>query len=68
MRHGLTDEQWNVIEDIFPEPAETGRPPANPRKMLEAMIWINNTGAKWRDLPPKPTTMANSVQAFRSLE
>jgi len=21
MRHGLTDEQWNAIEDIFPEPA-----------------------------------------------
>lgn len=51
MRHGLSDEQWNAIEDIFPEPAATGRPPANPRKMLEAMIWINNTGAKWRDLP-----------------
>jgi transposase len=53
MRHGLTDEQWNAIEDIFPEPAATGRLRANPRKMLDAMIWINNTGAKWRDLPPE---------------
>jgi len=34
MRHGLTDEQWHVIEDLFPEPAMTGRPPANPRQML----------------------------------
>lgn len=51
MRHGLTDKQWQAIEDLFPEPAATGRPPANPRQMLEAMIWINNTGAKWRDLP-----------------
>jgi transposase len=51
MRHGLTDEQWDSIAELFPEPAATGRPPADPRKMLEAMIWINNTGAKWRDLP-----------------
>ncbi len=27
MRHELTDEQWEAIEDIFPEPAPTGRPP-----------------------------------------
>ena len=51
MRHRLSDEQWRVIEDLFPKPAPTGRPPADPRKMLEAMLWLNNTGAKWRDLP-----------------
>jgi transposase len=52
MRHGLTDEEWNVIEDLFPSPASTGRPPADPRKMLNAMIWLANTGAKWREIPP----------------
>ena len=51
MRHSLTDAQWDFIKDIFPEPAATGRPPAAPRKMLDAILWINNTGAKWRDLP-----------------
>ena len=29
-RHGLTDEQWALIEDLFPEPAATGRPPRDP--------------------------------------
>ena len=53
MRHGLTDEQWGFIEELFPEPAATGRPPADPRKMLDAILWLNNTGAKWRDLPPE---------------
>ena len=24
MRHELTDEQWEAIEDIFPEPAPNG--------------------------------------------
>lgn len=51
MRHGLTDEQWNVIKDLFPEPSWTGRPPADPRQMLDAILWVNNTGAKWRDIP-----------------
>lgn len=51
MRHGLTDEQWKVIEDLFPKPAWTGRPPADPRQMLDAILWVNNTGAKWRDIP-----------------
>ena len=26
MRHGLTDEQWNAIENILPETAATGWP------------------------------------------
>jgi transposase len=53
MRHELTDSQWDFIEDIFPEPASTGRPRACPRQMLDAILWLNNTGAKWRDLPPE---------------
>ena len=51
MRHELSDEQWNAIEDIFPERARTGRPPMEPRVALNGIIWLNNTGAKWRDLP-----------------
>jgi len=51
MRHGLSNEARNAIEDLFPEPAPTGRPPADPRKMLLAMIWLNNTGAKLRHRP-----------------
>lgn len=52
MRHELTDEQWAAIEDLFPEPARTGRPPhSDPRVVMNGIIWLNNTGAKWRDLP-----------------
>lgn len=51
MRHALTDEQWESIEDLFPEPAATGRPPKDRRVVMNAIIWLNNTGAKWRDLP-----------------
>lgn len=58
-RHRLTDEQWAVIADLFPRAAGTGRPPADPRRMMDAILWVLRTGAPWRDLPeelgPKST-------------
>ena len=50
-RHDLTDDQWELIEDLFPAPARTGRPPACRRTMVNAIFWILRTGAPWRDLP-----------------
>jgi len=50
-RHELTDEQWERIEHHFPEPPATGRPPSDPRRMLNAILWILRTGAPWRDVP-----------------
>lgn len=59
LRHRLTDEQWNLIADLFPKPKPLGRPPSNPRTMIDGILWILNTGAQWRDLPsefgPKST-------------
>src|SRR5690606_6494822 len=50
-RHRLTDEQWALIEQLFPALARTGRPPANRRTTFEGILWILTTGAPWRDLP-----------------
>ena len=50
-RDRLTDEQWNLIEDMFPAPAATGRPPVNRRNVVDGILWIKRTGAPWRDLP-----------------
>jgi len=50
-RHRLTDEQWELIEDAFPERADTGRPPADPREMMDGILWRLRTGSPWRDLP-----------------
>ena len=51
VRHRLTDDQWELICSFFPEPAATGRPPANPRDMMDGILWILRSGAPWRDLP-----------------
>jgi transposase len=50
-RHGLTDEQWLLIADIFTPPARTGRPPRDRRQIVDGILWILRTGAPWRDLP-----------------
>lgn len=51
-RHALTDEQWDLIADLFKAPKPTGRPPRDRREVMDAILWILNTGSPWRDLPP----------------
>ncbi len=51
LRHRLTDDHWEVIEDLFPKPARTGRPPRDPRVMVDAILWVLRTGSPWRDVP-----------------
>ena len=58
----LTDERWNLISDLFPEPPrrpQGGRPPAPARGCFEGILWILRSGARWKDLPkhfPSSTT------------
>ena len=53
-RHELTEEQWHAIQPILPpRTATTGRPPSDPRVMLNGIFWILRTGAPWRDLPER---------------
>ena len=54
-RHELTDEQWELVRPVLPPPREggPGRKPADPRQMLNGIMWILRTGAPWRDLPER---------------
>ena len=51
----LTDEHWERIRHHFPEEhiseVEPGRKPIPTRRVLEAALWIFNTGAQWHMLP-----------------
>jgi transposase len=47
----LTDREWELICDVFPPPARTGRPPRDRRQVVDGILWILRTGAPWRDLP-----------------
>jgi transposase len=50
-RHRLSNAQWDLIADVFPEPAATGRPQRDRRTIVDGMLWILRTGSPWRDLP-----------------
>ena len=51
----LTDGQWERIRNYFPEEnipdGRPGRKPVSTRRVLEAVLWILNTGAQWHMLP-----------------
>ncbi len=58
----VTDAQWAVIEPLLPQLPRTargGRPWAGHRAVVDGILWVLKTGARWRDLPaeyPSPST------------
>ena len=48
----MSDEEWAFFEPFVIEKGpKSGRPPADHRRVLDAVFWIARTGAPWRDLP-----------------
>jgi transposase len=52
-RHDLNDEQWARLELLLPRNGpRRGRPWADHRRVVDAVLWRTRTGCPWRDLPP----------------
>jgi transposase len=50
----LTDEQWELVADLFDPPGRRGAPAwIARRQMVEAMLFIARTGCQWRYLPER---------------
>ena len=51
----LTDPQWEIIAPMLSSgrsgPGLKGRPRRGKREVLEGILWILRTGARWKDLP-----------------
>ncbi len=55
-REELTDEQWALIEPLFDKPpvvATRGRPRRSEREVMNGVLWILRSGARWADLPER---------------
>ncbi len=57
-RGDLTDAQWARIRPLLPperpeKGSKGGRPAVDHRRTLNGMLWIDRTGAPWRDLPDR---------------
>src|SRR5918911_3470090 len=47
----LTDEQFALLEPLLPKPKPTGRPRADLREVLNAILYLVRSGCQWRLLP-----------------
>ena len=53
-RGDLSDKQWEQLEPLLPPQKNwTGKPSLPHRPVLNGILWINRTGAPWRDLPAR---------------
>jgi len=64
-RYELSDQRWQVIEDIVSPPQAMGRPRRDDRQMLNGILWILCAGAQWRDLPERYGPWKTVYQRFR---
>ena len=55
----LSEKQWKHIEPLLPRLKSNGRPWRRNREVLEGILWVLRSGARWKDLPkeyPSPST------------
>jgi len=52
-RYELTPREWERVSPLLPpqNTGQKGRPPKDNRVMLNGMLWIDRSGAQWRELP-----------------
>ena len=60
----LTDEQWEFIRPLLPPSAREGRPKADDRRTVDAILYVLTTGCRWMDLPKM---YGDDVTAWRRL-
>jgi transposase len=70
----LTDAQWEKIRPLLskrPKRPHGGRPRADDRKVLEGILWMLRSGARWQDLPeefPSPATCWRRLRDWEEQE
>lgn len=69
MFDGMADSVWEVMKAALPreEKRSAGMPHADFRCVLNAVLWITITGARWRDLPKAPAFTSKSAAQRRLL-
>lgn len=55
VNYDLTEGQWERIQPLLPpeKTGKKGRPRKDNRMMLNGMLWMNHSGAQWRQLPKR---------------
>ena len=64
--HKITDKQWKIIEPCLPQAKSTGRPSLDSRTVFNAILWVLESGAKWRYVPQEFGNWNSIYHKFRS--
>ncbi|MBW4553843.1 MAG: transposase [Aphanocapsa sp. GSE-SYN-MK-11-07L] len=66
---GLSDLEWKLFEDVFPEPVQRGRgmPHTAYRSIINTLMYILITGCRWCDVP-RERQWASKSSAHRWLK
>ena len=64
----LSEQQWAKIEPLLPKVRSRGRPWADNRRVLEGILWVLKTGARWRDLPKEYPSASTCWRRLRQWE
>src|SRR6266581_3643350 len=65
----LNESELDWLCDNVPDAPRSpkgGRPPADKRLMLQAIFWVLDNGAKWKDLPGKLGSKSTAHRWFRT--
>jgi transposase len=57
-RHDLTDRQWARLAPLLPPQrpptgSKGGKPFVDHRRVINGLLWLDRTGAPWRDIPER---------------
>lgn len=66
----LSDAQWALVEALVQRPGTRGPKPKDPRRTLNALMYIARTGCQWRYLPKsfgKWNTIAQTLYRWREM-
>ena len=65
----ITDAQWKIIKPLIKEPKPRedgrGRERIEPRSILNGILWILKTGARWQDLPDRYPSYQSCHRRFQ---
>jgi len=64
----LTDPQWNTIQTQLPKPARTGRPRADDRTTIDAILFVLITGCRWIELPAMYGSKSTAHRRFQDMQ
>lgn len=53
MNRELTDRQWALLQPLLPPPKRRGRPRAEDRRTLNAILFVLRSGIPWNALPER---------------